>query len=118
MPRSLSRPFRGFREYAQSFSPYPASTVAFVLSPASALITRGKYYIAREGSTSETLESDENRYKKSRCTRCGHDYEALDMAHCPLHDSGIRSLCCTLEKECHDVCKKPGESIEFSKKPG
>lgn len=54
---SISIPafFGAFGEYAQAFSPYLALTIAFVLSPILALATRGKYYIAREGSTSANL---------------------------------------------------------------
>jgi hypothetical protein len=27
------------------------------------------------------------------------------MAACPFHNGAICSLCCSLEKNCHDVCK-------------
>lgn len=99
--------FGAFGEYAQAFSPYLALTIAFVLSPILALATKGKYYIAREGSTSARLEDDEARYALTTCGRCGQDYEAPDMAHCSFHETPICSLCCTLEKKCHDACKKP-----------
>lgn len=45
--------FGAFGPFAQAFSPYLAPGLAFVLSPVLALATRGKYYVAREGSTSE-----------------------------------------------------------------
>lgn len=106
--------FGAFGEYAQAFSPYLALTISFVLSPILALATKGKYYIAREGSTSARLEDDENRYALTTCGQCGQDFEAPDMAHCPFHETQICSLCCTLEKECHDMCKKP---LELGRKP-
>ena len=99
--------FGAFGSYAQAFSPYLALTIAFVL----ALATKGKYHIAREGSTSEILESDESRYALTTCGQCGQEFEAPDMAHCTFHETPI----CTLEKTCHDVCKKP---LEMGRKPG
>ncbi|MGB3683344.1 MAG: hypothetical protein WA990_12785 [Rubrobacteraceae bacterium] len=107
--------FGAFGQYAQAFSPYLALTIAFVLSPVLALVTRGKYYIAREGSTSANLENDENRYALTTCSQCDHEFEKVDMAHCPFHEAPICSLCCTLEKKCKDVCKQP---LEIGKKPG
>ena len=106
--------FGVFGEYAQAFSPYLALTIASVLSPVLALVTRGKYYIAREGSTSADLENDEDRYALTTCSQCAHEFEKVDMAHCPFHEAPICSLCCTLEKKCHDICKKP---LELGKKP-
>ncbi|HET7480103.1 MAG TPA: hypothetical protein VFJ72_11370 [Rubrobacteraceae bacterium] len=107
--------FGVFGEYAQAFSPYLALTIAFVLSPVLALATRGKYYIAREGSTSARLESGDDRYALTTCSQCGQGYETPDMAHCTFHEEQICSLCCTLEKTCHDHCKKP---LEIGRKPG
>ncbi|MCA1739599.1 MAG: hypothetical protein LC740_12465 [Actinobacteria bacterium] len=28
------------------------------------------------------------------------------MSYCTLHSSDICTLCCTLERSCHDTCKK------------
>lgn len=111
---SISAFFGLFGDYAQAFSPFLAIGVAFVLSPILALATRGKYYIARGGSTSEILEDDESQYATRTCGVCGGDYEAPDMASCPFHETPICSLCCTLEKECHDMCKKP---VQLGSKP-
>lgn len=36
---------------------------------------------------------------------CAQPYEIPDMAHCPFHSGPICSLCCTLETDCHDMCK-------------
>ena len=107
--------FGVFGPLAQAFSPYLALGISFVLSPVLALATRGKYYVARGGSTSEILESDESRYAPRECGRCGKPFEAPDMADCTFHETDICSLCCTLEKTCGDSCKKP---MQIGRKPG
>ena len=52
-------------------------------------------------------ESGEERYASTTCSQCGQDYETPDVAHCTFHETPICTQCCTLEKACHDVCKKP-----------
>ncbi|WP_206305602.1 hypothetical protein [Actinacidiphila soli] len=39
------------------------------------------------------------------CTVCAEDFERPDIAGCPFHQGAICSLCCSLEKDCHDSCK-------------
>jgi hypothetical protein len=51
------------------------------------------------------------------CTVCRTGFERPDMAGCPFHSEpdnmqAICSLCCSLEKGCHDMCKKPGGQSE------
>lgn len=58
-----------------------------MLSPVLALATKGKYYIAREGSTSARLENDDDRYALTMCSQCAHEFEQPDMAHCPFHET-------------------------------
>ena len=41
------------------------------------------------------------------CVACGESFERPDMAACPHHGDAICSLCCSLEKACHDSCKRP-----------
>lgn len=107
--------FGVFGPFAQAFSPYLALGISFVLSPALTLATRGRYYVAREGSTSEILEGDEERYTVRTCGRCGKSFEAPDMADCTSHGTEICSPCCTLDKRCEDHCKKP---LQLGGKPG
>jgi purine-cytosine permease-like protein len=94
--------FGFFGPWAQAFSCFIALAVAFILSPIIAIITKGKYYIARDGApvaaSSTTLIS---------CVSCGYDYEAADMTNCPFHTGPICSLCCSLDSGCHDMCKTP-----------
>ena len=93
-----------------AYSPFLALGIAMVLSPLLSVATKGKYYIARsdtlgggealeEGAAGETEVDVE-------CVVCGERYELPDMAGCPFHKGAICSLCCTLEKACHDMCKE------------
>lgn len=89
--------FGAFGHNAAAFSPYISLIVAMVLSPVIAVLTKGRYYIARA--------SELNSQRETVCISCGFPYEQHDMADCPYHEGSICSLCCTLDAECHDVCK-------------
>lgn len=86
---------------AQAFSPFIALGLAFVLAPIIALLTKGKYYIAREDTELHKL-GDRNPIS---CSICEYEYQQEDMAYCPVYDGPICSLCCTLDARCHDSCK-------------
>ena len=92
-----------FGEMAQSYSAIMAMVIAIVLSPIIAILTDGKYYIAREKEKSLLDKSH------AVCATCNHEYEIEDMAFCPLHNSNICSLCCSLDSLCHDMCKQESE---------
>jgi signal transduction histidine kinase/CheY-like chemotaxis protein/purine-cytosine permease-like protein len=92
-----------FGQEAQAFSSFIALGIAFVLSPAIAYLTRGKYYIAREN----VHFSSDKAEGVVACCICEHNYEPQDMAFCPVYDGPICSLCCTLDARCHDACKEP-----------
>ncbi|MBX5457945.1 MAG: hypothetical protein IRZ31_13695 [Thermogemmatispora sp.] len=92
-----------FGPVAQAFSPFLALAIAFVLSPLLAVLTRGKYYIARENTAAHA--SSEGELPLLPCSVCSDAYEAPDTTFCPYHEGTICSLCCTLEKDCHDLCK-------------
>ncbi|GER84400.1 MAG: hypothetical protein IMW90_18360 [Thermogemmatispora sp.] len=92
-----------FGPVAQAFSPFLALVIAFVLSPLLAVLTRGKYYIARENVVAHT--SGQGELPLLQCSVCADAYEAPDTTFCPFHEGTICSLCCTLEKDCHDLCK-------------
>jgi purine-cytosine permease-like protein len=98
--------FDVFGPLAQAFSPLLAIGLAFVLSPIIALITKGKYYIAREDTLEEPLLVEGTLSGVTMdCTVCGNSFERPDMASCPFHSGSICSLCCSLESSCHDQCK-------------
>ncbi len=88
---------------ARAYASFIALGLAFVLSPVIAVVTKGKYYIARPNAHF----SNDKAEGIVRCSICEHDYEPQDMAFCPLYDGSICSLCCTLDARCRDVCKVP-----------
>ncbi len=92
-----------FGPYFQAYSSFLALGIAFILSPLIAWITQGKYYIARENSLRHLVNLSSPLIQ---CSVCEQPYEPADIAHCPIYDGYICSLCCTLEAHCHDSCKK------------
>jgi purine-cytosine permease-like protein len=127
---SIAAYFDAFGAYAKAFSPLIALVIAMAASPLLAVATRGRYYIARRdelavpdgehtaraaelgarasglGSRAEELAAQAVRASELSCVACGGSYERPDMAACPHHGDAICSLCCSLEKNCHDLCKK------------
>jgi purine-cytosine permease-like protein len=85
---------------AQAYSAFIALGLAFVLSPILAIITKGKYYLARDPNYHAGVHHD-----VMNCVACGYEYEREDMTGCPFHKGNICSLCCSLEAKCHDICK-------------
>ncbi|NEQ71980.1 MAG: histidine kinase [Okeania sp. SIO2C9] len=90
-----------FGSVAQAYCSFIALVLAFILAPIIAIITKGKYYIARENqyqkiNLSDTLE----------CCICNQKYEQEDMAYCPVYQGSICSLCCSLDSHCRDRCKE------------
>jgi len=105
---SIAAFYNAFGSYLQAFSPFLALFVAFFLSPILAFVTKGRYYIAREDTLREEVEAGViSPTEEKHCGVCEEDYEVPDMAYCPYLTTEICSLCCTLEKTCHDVCKQP-----------
>lgn len=84
-------------ELAQALSPLLALVTAFVMSPVIAILTRGKYYIARP--------APEPAAGLHECSVCEYRFDSEDMTHCPFHSGPICSLCCTLDSGCRDACK-------------
>lgn len=89
-----------FGALAQALSPYLALTTAFIVSPAIAWYTKGRYYIAR----SSNLQTSNKGFLN--CTVCQNDFEVEDMTSCPAYGGAICSLCCSLDGRCHDQCKE------------
>ncbi|HEY1972112.1 MAG TPA: hypothetical protein VGH89_29445, partial [Pseudonocardia sp.] len=98
--------FNVFGAYAQAFSPFLALAIAFVLSPIFAWATKGRYYLGRADTMAEPLVVDgQLSTAMLECTVCATEFERPDMASCPFHQGAICSLCCSLDKQCHDMCK-------------
>ncbi|MFT5084878.1 MAG: signal transduction histidine kinase/response regulator of citrate/malate metabolism [Lentisphaeria bacterium] len=88
-----------FGEIEQALAHFVALGTAFIIAPAIALFTKGKFYIARP----TYVFSDQQ--KEVECTICLNTFENEDMARCPAYDGYICSLCCSLDARCHDLCK-------------
>ncbi|MEO1495053.1 MAG: ATP-binding protein [Pseudomonadota bacterium] len=87
--------FGTFGEMAAAFSSLSALGTAFVAAPLIAVMTKGRYYIARDLKRADTCT----------CTICQNTFDTEDMLHCPFHAGPICSLCCSLEARCNDACK-------------
>lgn len=88
-----------FGMVAQAFASFIALGLAMVLVPAIAVLTKGKYYLAREDAYATCTHT-------INCCICKQTYEPQDMAFCPVYDGAICSLCCSLDMRCHDACKE------------
>lgn len=104
--------FNVFGDFMAAWSPYLALAVAFVLSPVICYATKGKYYLARPNPIREEIEKEPAWAGQTLLDVVdGKRYELPDMVHdCPFHHGTVSSLTCTLTKDCHDMCKKPGHA--------
>jgi hypothetical protein len=89
-----------FGAVPKAFAAFIALGLALVLAPAIAILTQGKYYIARKDAYSDCTHPID-------CCICEQAYEPQDMAFCPVYGDSICSLCCSLDMRCHDACKTP-----------
>jgi signal transduction histidine kinase/purine-cytosine permease-like protein len=94
-----------FGPLAEAYSAAISLGTAFIVAVFLGVITKGQYYIARQDTLADTLDSS----RRLRCAICNYDYEPRDMALCPFYEGPICSLCCSLEAHCHDICKRPGQ---------
>ena len=88
-----------FDDWAKAMSHFITLAIAFIVSPLIAILTRGKYYIAREATL---VVSDQQQH---RCKLCDNVFETEDMTTCPAYHGTICSLCCSIDAHCHDQCK-------------
>ncbi|OLP62353.1 hybrid sensor histidine kinase/response regulator [Xaviernesmea oryzae] len=95
---ALSAHFGLFGPVAASLSTY-VTLAAFLISPALAWATGGRYYLARKPRASWKAR------QAITCSICEHPFEPEDMAWCPAYAAPICSLCCSLDSRCHDICK-------------
>jgi signal transduction histidine kinase/CheY-like chemotaxis protein len=91
-----------FGTVLQSLSAFLALAVAFVMAPAIAYATKGRFYEAR------APRHNWSGHAVIQCAICEHPFETEDMAHCPAYSGPICSLCCSLETRCRDFCKPQG----------
>ena len=95
---------------AQAFSPIAGLFTAFLVAPAIAWATQGRYYLAREDGLPP--QTDGQAIVRLTCTVCENEFERPDMAFCPVYSGAICSLCCTLEARCHDACKGDARIVD------
>jgi len=93
-----------FGPVAEAYSAPLSFTIAFVVAILLGVLTKGKYYLAREPAGFSSLAPQGQDLV--RCNICAYSYEPNDMALCPFYDGPICSLCCSLDAHCHDTCKK------------
>jgi signal transduction histidine kinase/CheY-like chemotaxis protein len=89
-----------FGDAYHSLAPFVALGVSLISVPLIALLTKGRFYIARPRVGLDTVGLAE-----IRCCICEHSFEPEDMAHCPFYAGPICSLCCSLDVRCDDACK-------------
>ena len=94
-----------FGPMAQAFGSLLGLSVAFISAPAIALLTHGRYYLARQSK----LPSGDATH---RCVICENSFQRVDMASCPMYEAPICSLCCTLEARCYDRCKTDSRATQ------
>ena len=114
---SIAAYFGLFGPTGQAYSPFIALAIAMVLSPILAKLTKGKYYIAREDTMDDPLWVGATMSEATHtCVACGGIFERPDTATCPAYQGTICSLCCSVEKNCHDSCKT-ATVVNLSTKP-
>ena len=94
-----------FGPVAQAYSVPLSFVIAFVAAILLGVLTKGKYYLAREPAV--IPGQGPQGQNTVRCCICAYSYESDDMATCPFYEGNICSLCCSLDAHCHDACKKP-----------
>ncbi len=86
-----------FGETGQALSSFFALFLPFILVPFFAWLTNGRFYLAQPDEVIEHAHS---------CAICQHHFDQEDMTHCPHYHNTICSLCCSLESQCADKCRK------------
>lgn len=99
-------------ETAKHLAHYMTLASCYLLVPCLAIITGGRYYLAREDSSEPTViavaqhhESEPDEAQALSCCICENEFESEDISHCPAYAGPICSLCCSLDARCMDMCK-------------
>lgn len=94
-----------FGNLLQALAHFVALFVSFTCAPIIAVVTKGRFYIARS-------PSPPHGHGKTMCSICENRYENEDVAFCPAYDGPICSLCCSLDSRCRDACKTHDRLME------
>ncbi|MGW6360227.1 purine-cytosine permease family protein [Streptomyces sp. NPDC055092] len=103
---SITAFFGVFGAYAEAFSTFIAAGLALTLCPLIAWATQGKYYLARPNPVNGPDVEIADITATHTCSVCETAYELPDIADCPVQSGPICSLCCSLDAECGDACRK------------
>ncbi|MFF8731964.1 purine-cytosine permease family protein [Streptomyces sp. NPDC015171] len=98
---SIAMYFHLLGDALQPYSPVAAAVIAFVLTPLTAVVTRGRYYLRRtdDGLTEPLLDADGNPSGVTLdCHVCHRSYERPDLTACVTHDAAVCSLCLSTDK--------------------
>ncbi|MFC9330753.1 allantoin permease [Kitasatospora sp. NPDC057015] len=98
---SIALYFHALGDTLQPYSPVAAALIAFVLTPLTAAVTRGRYYLRRtsDGIDAPYLDPDGNPSAATfACHVCGQEFERPDLAACAAHDAVVCSLCLSTDK--------------------
>ncbi|MFJ9155764.1 purine-cytosine permease family protein [Streptomyces griseoviridis] len=93
---SIAMYFHALGDTLQPYSPVAAALIAFVLTPLTAVATKGRYYLRRadDGIAEPLLDADGNPSAVTfDCHVCLQSYERPDLAACATHDAMVCSLC-------------------------
>ncbi|HEY7774521.1 MAG TPA: ATP-binding protein [Marinagarivorans sp.] len=100
-------------DYAKAFAHFFTLFTALALAPTIALLTRSKYYIARDNTIiAASRELPHAHDTHHTCCICENSYEPEDIAQCPAYEGFICSLCCSLDARCDDACKPTSNRFE------
>lgn len=98
---SIAMYFHALGDTLQPYSPVAAVLLALVLTPLTALATKGRYYLRRtdDGIGEPLLDADGNPSGTVlECHVCRQEFERPDMAACRTHDALVCSLCLSTDK--------------------
>ncbi|MFG2323376.1 purine-cytosine permease family protein [Streptomyces sp. NPDC048568] len=98
---SIAMYFHALGDAMQPYSPVAAAVIAFVLTPVTAVATRGRYYLRRtdDGIAEPPLDPEGNPSAVTlECHVCGERYERPDMTACQAHAAFVCSLCLSTDK--------------------
>ncbi|WP_314172520.1 purine-cytosine permease family protein [Streptomyces winkii] len=98
---SIALYFDAFGSTLQPYSPLAAALIAFLLTPATALLTKGRYYLRRadDGIAEPLLDAEGNPSAAAyECHVCGQRYERPDVTACRVHEGAVCSLCLSTDR--------------------
>ncbi|MFD5801370.1 purine-cytosine permease family protein [Streptomyces sp. NPDC127020] len=111
---SIAMYFHALGDAMQPYSPVAAAVIAFVLTPAMAVATKGRYYLRRtdDGIAEPLLDPEGNPSAVVlECHVCGERYERPDMTACQAHAAFVCSLCLSTDKAAVHVLPPSPSSV-------